>query len=243
MVLRRWVLVGGYASLVLLGVAAAGWWRSPAGAPAGVLLLGIGVAGLYLALVLPRAGRRRPPVDVGVAPSGLPATFLPRRADVVVASVVVTLALAGWSGWVAWLLAAHGRPGWAVAAAASAVVLLVPCAAAATGRVSPGGLWLTAAGVEHRRETTTWAVRWSDVQRVHPEPAGYAAESGLVPVEPVVLRLRPGVRPEVRRTARWAWKNRSAAAPPGAVRIDTFGLAGDQWTVIGLVVERLATRP
>ena len=84
----------------------------------------------------------------------------------VVLSVLGTAFLAAWSGLLAVVLYGHGHPVWASLSVLFALVLLWPLAVAAAGKVKVGGLWLTPAGLEYRKEAVSWAMPWSDLRRV-----------------------------------------------------------------------------
>ena len=198
----------------------------------GVLLALIGVAGLVLVLFIPVFDRCRPGPVPATAPSDNLAMFFRRGPFMVVTSVVFCLAFAVWAGTLAVVLHRHGYVVWASMLAVLALVLLWPVAAVQTGRIKPGGLWLTPVGLEYRKEAVSWTLAWSDVDRIDREESAvqvsalpYASGTGVAAVQPVVLALRPGMRAEVRRTVRWIW-SRECRVPPGRVYIDCFDLAG-----------------
>jgi hypothetical protein len=199
----------------------------------GMLLVLVAAGGLVLVAFVVLFARFRPGPVVGTAPSGAPATFFRRSAFLPVMSVVMTVALASLLGAVAVVAHAHAHDVAAVLLVFGAVALLafvvVPVVA---GRIAIGGLWLTPAGVEYRRDAAGWALSWSELQHVEHRPQQWTVVGALpstggrvVPVEPVVLRLALGVRVPVHRTVRGMW-NRECRMPQDMVCIDCFDLAG-----------------
>ena len=165
-------------------------------------------------------------------------------------SVVFCLALAVWAGTLAVVLHEHGYVVGASVPAVLAGVLLWPVAVVLTGKIKPGGLWLTPVGLEYRKEAVSWTLAWSDVDRIDRAesgvPAGalpYASGTGVAAVQPVVLALRPGVLPvvraEVRCTAWWIW-SRECRVPPGRMCIDCVDLAGGPRLITGAIERHLS---
>jgi hypothetical protein len=117
---------------------------------------------------------------------------------------------------------------------AARVVLLLVAVASATplvgvvlGRVAPGGLYLTPAGLEQRREAVSWSVPWDHV-------------AGVVPGEPLALTLAgPPPVPVVR--TRWLWQ-REPTGPGGGIAVDSRYLAEDP-TVVAELVARCIVDP
>ena len=215
----------------------------------GSMLAIVSTAGLALVLFIPLFALLRPGPVPGTAPSGAPALFFRRSRFMVVASVLMMLALVGWLGAAAFVLAGHGERGWAALAATCALVLLWPLAAVVTRRIEPGGLWLTRAGVEYRKEAVGWTLAWTDLRGVEcdgesrprasalPQPVRF----GVAAVEPLMLVLDVDARPQMRRTTGRAW-NRECPAPPGMLCVDCFDLAGGRGQ-IAEAIERYRTRP
>jgi hypothetical protein len=215
----------------------------------GSLLAIVSAGGLALVVFIPLFALRRPGPVLGIAPSGVPAAFFRRSRFMLVTSVLVMIALAGWLGAAAVVLFGHGEYVWAALAAGCALVLLRPPAVLVTGRVGPGGLWLTRSGVEYRKEAVHWTLAWSDLQRVERNGEGralvaalpHAARSGVAAVEPLVLVLDVHARPQVRRTTRRVW-SRECSVPPGMLCVDCFDLAGGREQIAG-AIERYRTHP
>jgi hypothetical protein len=179
-----------------------------------VLVLGIGASGLVGVVQQGWFVRHRPGVALGTAPSGAPATVVLRSSFTTGMSIVVTGALALYLGAATVALLAAGYAG-AAATGALTALLVWPLVPAARGRISPGALYLTAAGLEHRRDAVLWSLPWSAV-------------TGAVPGEPVALVLREGqAGAETSSTTPWVW-NREVPAPRGVVAVDcrTLGLDG-----------------
>jgi hypothetical protein len=171
----------------------------------------ISLVSLSLELLLVR---RRPSVSLGVAPEGgAPATLLLRAAWTVwvggaaaaalaVAALLgAVLALRSDNWFLALLLAIVGL--WS----ASYLVPLV------LGQVTAGGVYLSAAGIEHRRSGSWWRIGWEDV-------ADVAAQ------EPLAVALATGAAVERGRTTRWGWKG-EVRAPTGVLGIQTRYLTVD----------------
>lgn len=98
------------------------------------------------------------------------------------------------------------------------------------GKVAPGGLWLTAAGLEHRQEAVSWAVPWADLTGAQPHVTRnvlpYLPGQGLVPIQPVLLDLQAGRYPTKQRTVRWVWSREIRLAGADVVVVDAYDLAG-----------------
>jgi hypothetical protein len=207
----------------------------------------IGGSGLALVLFIPLSDRYRAAAVVATAPSGAPALFFRRSPFMLVFSVVMTFALAVWSGSAALMLGAYGHELWAALLGAFALVLLWPVAVVPTGKVRSGGLWLTPAGVEYRKEAVGWTLPWSELHAVDDRgdagtPVGalpQAAGLGVAAVAPVLLVLTPGARPRVRRTARWVW-NRECRVREGMLCVDCFDLAAGRPVIVDMLGRCLA---
>lgn len=177
------------------------------------LLVVIGVGGLAMVGIEAWFVRHRPGARLGVAPSGAPATVVPRSPSHLVLSVVLTSTLVLFFGAASLVLVAEGS-GWVAVTAPLAALLVWPLVPAARGRVRAGGLYLTAAGLEHRRDAVLWSVPW--------EAIGLA-----VPGVSVAVPLQGGVRARTTTTTPVVW-NREVKARPGVVGIDCrmLGLDG-----------------
>jgi hypothetical protein len=198
----------------------------------GSLLALVGAGGLVQLVFVRWFDRHRPGPVVDTAPSGLPAIGFRRSAFLTTTSVTTVVALAGWLGALAFVLHGVGHDVWAAVTAVCAVGLLAVLVPVVTGRVETGGLWLTQSGLEYRRDAVGWALPWSALQNVEPTPERWTVVGVMpftggrpVPVQPLVLRLVPGARLEVRRTTRRSW-SRECRMPQGAVCVDCFDLAG-----------------
>jgi len=186
----------------------------------GVLLALIGVAGLVLVLFIPVFDRCRPGPVPATAPSGNPAMFFRRSPFMVVSSVVFCLAFAVWAGTLAVVL--HGHVVWASVPAVLAGVLLWPVAVVLTGKIKPGGLWLTPVGLEYRNEAVSWTLAHGDDRAppVRPEPPRAARHRMDPPAHVDVSLVRgswrccPG-RGGWARFAPWAQRRRPARENPG----------------------------
>jgi hypothetical protein len=214
----------------------------------GSLLALIGLGGLLVVGFVPWYDRYRPGPVLATAPSGAPATFFRRSRFLPVVSVLMTTGLTCWSGVLSGVLLRHGHPVWASSLAAFALLLCWPLVVALSGGVRVGGLWLTPAGLEYRKEAVAWTLGWPDLARVDPEAAGVTtgvlpspSGGGVRAVQPVVLVLRVGARPVVRRTARWVW-NRECDGPIGTVCVDCVDLAGGSELIAGMI-ERCVAYP
>jgi hypothetical protein len=126
----------------------------------------VGIGGLSMILFIALFGRVRGAPVLCTAPSGAPATFFRRSPFMLVCSVVFCIALAVWAGTVAVVLGAYGHAVWASLPALFALVLLWPVAVVATGKVESGGLWLTSAGLEYRKQAVCWTLTWSELRSV-----------------------------------------------------------------------------
>ena len=224
----------------LLGLLGAGLLGSASGKPepdryipafSGALLVLVGVGGLALILFIPAFARFRPGPVVGTAPLGASATFFGRSPFMVATGVLMLLALVCWLAALAVVLHGYGHDVWASLVALCAAGLLWPLVPVATGKVKPGGLWITRSGLEYRREAVSWNLSWSALDGLEYPPGTWTVIGVLpstggrpVPVDPVVLRLEPGARLDVQRTAR-VW-NRECRMPDGLVCVDCFDLAG-----------------
>lgn len=193
---------------------------------AGVLLLLLAVSGLLLIVFDSAYPRRRPGAKTGTAPSGAPATVFTRSPVVVVLSTLVPAALAGWAVLGCVLAAGRGQTTASVVLGLVAVGLATPLVAVVRGRVAAGGLYLTPAGVEHRKESVSWSVPWDDV-------------TGVVPGEPLALLVR--AQPRLRTSTRVLWQ-REPTGPRGTVAVDSRYLAADS-RVIAAVVARCVAEP
>jgi hypothetical protein len=117
---------------------------------------------------------------------------------------------------------------------ATRVILLLVAVGAATplvavlrGRVAAGGLYLTPAGIEQRKEAVSWSVPWEHV-------------SGVVPGEPLALTLS-GPPPQPVARTRWLWR-REPTAPVGVLAVDGRYLA-ERPVVVAAVVGRCVADP
>lgn len=248
----QWVFGAGY---VLLGALGLGMLLHPSlrsetdwyvGVFLGALLALVGVTGVVLLAFVALHDRLRLGPALGTAPSGAPATFFRRSPFMVVAGVLVPLALALWLGALAVVLYRHGHGGWASLVALCTLCVLWPVVVAGTGKVEVGGLWLTRTGLEYRREAVGWALPWSELHHVEPQPHDRTVVGALphtggrtVPVQPVVLALEPEARLDVRRTVRWAW-DRECRVPDGRVCIDCVDLAGGPALITEAIAHYLA---
>ncbi|WP_435744555.1 hypothetical protein [Nocardioides sp. SYSU DS0663] len=224
---RNLVLGGCYVALAALGallVVEAG--DRLLGLLSGLLLLLVAAAGLALVCFDSWYVTHRPGPRVGTAPSGLPATVVARSPVPTVLSAVVPALLAGWALLGCVLAAGEERPVAAVVLGLLAALLASPLLAVARRQVSAGGLWLTAAGIEHRKEGVGWSVPWEDV-------------TGAVPGEPLAVLVR--AQPRLQRTTRLLWQ-REPAAPAGALAVDSRYLAADP-AAVAAVVARCVAEP
>lgn len=253
---KRWVFGVTYLLMAAFGVAGLGTVRDAASTEdrlvalfAGSLFALIGALGLLLLLFVPVHARLRPAAGRAVAPSGAPALYFRRSPFLLVVSLVFCLGLGAWLAAAAVVLVGYGQVGWAVPPGVCAPVLLWPVVVATTGRVVPGGLWLTPSGLEYRKEAVSWTVAWSALRGVeHPADAltdvdvlPRANRRGVAAVAPVVLSLREGCGPEVRWVTRWAW-HRECRAPRGMLCVDCVDLAGGP-TVIAETIGRCLAYP
>jgi hypothetical protein len=215
---------------------------------AGTAFTLIAIGGLVIVLVIPLLGRRRPEPALGTAPSGAPATFFRRSPLMMMMSTLFTSAFAAWLGGLAVVLHGYGHDVWALLLAACALVLLWPIAVLLTGKVKPGGLWLTPDGLEYRKEAVSWALPWSELVGV--DRTGFEAKKAVLPyasgrgvaaVQPLVLELEHSARPEVRQTTWWVW-SRECRVPPGLMCIDCVDLAGGR-PLIAQTIERYLAHP
>ena len=132
-----------------------------------------------MVLFVPLFDRCRPGPVLSTAPTGAPAMFFRRSPFMTVVSVVFCLAFAVWAGALAVVLYGHGHGVWASVPAPLAGVLLWPVAVLLTGRIKPGGLWLTPVGLEYRKEAVSWTLPWPDVDRIDPAEPG--VQTGALP--------------------------------------------------------------
>ena len=250
----RLLFAGAYALLGLIGLSCLVWpsERSATdwyvGLFFGSLLVPIAVGGLGVLLFVSLFDHFRPGPVVGRAPSGSPAMFFRRSSFVLVLNVLIPLGLVVWLGALSVVLHGHGHDVWATVVALCALYLLWPVAVACLGRIRPGGLWLTPSGLEYRRDAAGWTLTWSELDGVEPRPEEWTVVGVLprtggrpVPVEPVVLRLRLGVRVAVQRTVRFVW-NHECRMPDDMVCIDCFDLAGGS-LLIARTIERCLADP
>ena len=217
--------------MLLLG----GPWRSEADRYValffGSVLTLIGVCGLALVLFIALFPRFPTGPVLTVAPSGAPATLFRRSPFMPVLSVVILLGLGGELAAIALVVYRFGYVVWAALLAVGALVLLRPLVAVVEGRVEVGGLWLTGAGLEYRRDAVGWTLQWSDLraaQDVTTVSAALPFQAGpgrTAAVRPVLLALTVGGRVAVHRTTRRSW-NREVPAPRGGTVVDCFDLAG-----------------
>jgi len=224
------------AGYVLMGVLGVGLLmdddgpdKTPIAALTAALLLVIAVGGLVMISFGPWFENHRPDPVLATAPSGAPATFFPRSWFRIVLSVVLSVALAGWLVAAAGTLYGSGHAGWALLVVVLALVLLWPVAVVATGKVQPGGLWLTPTGLEHRDAAVSWAVPWPDVRAV-------------VAAEPVQLELRPDAEPTRSRTVRWIW-DQAGRIPAGRLGFASSDLAGGGPQIVAMIAYYLAEPP
>ena len=215
---------------------------------AGTAFTLIGVAGLAIVLVIPLLGRRRPEAALGTAPSGAPATFFRRSPLMTVMSTLFTSAFAAWLGGLAVVLHGYGHEVWALLLAAGALVLLWPIAVLLTGKVKPGGLWLTPVGLEYRKEAVSWTLPWPKLVGVdrtafeakkaccRMRPAGASR-----PCNPWCSSSSTARVPRCAQTTWWVW-SRECRVPPGLMCIDCVDLAGGR-PLIAQTIERYLTHP
>ena len=235
----------GYALMAAFGVVgtyvAAG---TVAALPAALLAL-IGAGGLAMVSFIRWFDRHRPAPVLAVAPSGAQGTFFRRSRFMIGFSVLCTLGLAGWTGALAAALFRLGHDVTAIAVTTLTVLLLWPPAMAALGKVKPGGLWLTPFGLEHRQESTSWAVSWADLAAVERHPTQRvvppAAGLGAAAIQPVRLDLQAGGYPAVKRTTRWVW-DREIREGRGALVVDAYDLAGGP-AMIATAIEHYLAYP
>lgn len=193
----------------------------------GGLLLGM-LAGSGLVLVAFDSWYvgHRPGARLGTAPSGAPATAFPRSPVPTSMSAVLPGLLVAWALLGCVLAAVEGEPVATVVLGVLAVGLATPLVAVVRGQVAAGGLYLTAAGIEHRKEGVSWSVPWEEV-------------TGVVPGEPLGLLVR--AVPRQRATTRMLWQ-REATGPAGTKAVDSRYLAADP-LVVGAVVARCVAEP
>ncbi|HVH22236.1 MAG TPA: hypothetical protein VNA11_07250 [Pseudonocardia sp.] len=235
----------GYALMAAFGVVgtyvAAG---TVAALPAALLAL-IGAGGLAMVSFIRWFDRHRPAPVLAVAPSGAQGTFFSRSRFMIGFSVLCTLGLAGWTGALALVLYRLGHDVTAMLVTALTVLLLWPAAVAALGKVKPGGLWLTPFGLEHRQESTSWAVSWADLaaverhptQRMVPPPSSLGAA-----IQPVRLDLQAGGFPAIQRTTRWTWDREVREPGQEALVVDAYDLAGGP-AMIAIAIEHYLAYP
>ncbi len=206
--------------LVLALGTCVGFALAIAGAEEANLLLtaaGVFIAGVFLicvvALVLEWwVSRRRPGLVLGHEPGGRPATVAPRpRWTVALSAVTLAVTLVPTLTAAVVLLT---RPEWPVG-----VLLLLAAgwlgrylAPFLGGRVEPGGVYLSAAGVTNVRDGSSWHVRWDSVAVV-------------VPDRTTVVLLHWGA--DIERVDAGPWGQRVFGPPIGAfaLGIDTRFLA------------------
>jgi hypothetical protein len=215
---------------------------------AGGLFALIGIGGLAMVLFVPLFHRYRPGPVLSTAPSGAPAMLFRRSPFMTVVSVVFCLVFALWAGALGVVLYGYGHGVWASLLVALALVLLWPVAVIPTGKIKPGGLWLTPVGLEYRKDAVSWTSAWSDLDGLDRTASAvqkgvlpYASGLGVAAVEPLVLALRLGARLEVRRSVWWVW-SRECRVAPGTVCIDCFDLAGGS-ALVAETIERYRTYP
>ena len=224
---RNVALGVGYLALAALGVALLATAADRLlGLLSGILLLLVAVAGFVLVGFDAWYPRHRAGVVVAAAPSGAVATAFPRSKVPMAMSTVLPAALAAWGVLGCILAAAADEPVAAVVLALVAVGVATPLVAVVRGQVAPGGLYLTPAGIEHRKEAVTWSLRWEDV-------------TGVVPGAPLaVLRT---TAPQLRTTTRVLWQ-REPSGPPGVQAVDSRYLAEDD-VVVAAVIARCIAHP
>jgi hypothetical protein len=204
----------------------------------------ISFGGLVLILFILVFPRFRPGAALGTAPSGLPAVVFRRLPVMMLVSTSFCAFLVGWSGWLASVLHENGHEVWASLSVAFALLMLWPLAVLVSGRIEPGGLWLTPIGLEYRNEAVSWTVPWSDLRRVDRTdvvPVGVLPDTvgrGRAAIEPLGLELESTARLEVRRTTRWIW-NREHPVSEWEVCIDCFDLAGGRQVIADLIERHL----
>lgn len=190
----------------------------------GLLLLVIAAAGLAMVGFELWYPRHRPGAVLAPAPSGAMATAFPRSRVPTTMSVLVPAVLASWAVLGCVLAAADGRPVTAVVLALLAAGVATPLVAVVRGQVAPGGLYLTPAGIEHRKEAVTWSIPWADV-------------TGVVPGAPLAI-LRTAA-PQPHATTRALWQ-REPTGPAGVQAVDSRYLAEDPVVVAGVVARCIA---
>lgn len=215
----------GYLLLALLGAGLVGYTGDrTSGLLFGVLLLLVAAAGFALVGFDTWFVRHRPGGTVSVAPSGVPATAFLRSSVPTALSGVVPALLALWA--VLGCVLVDG-PAAKVVLALLALGLASPLVALARGHVAAGGLYLTPAGIEQRKEAVSWSIPWEHL-------------SGVVPGEPLALTLSgPAPEPEVRTRLLW---QREPKGLPGVVAVDSRYLAADP-VVIAAVIGRCLADP
>jgi hypothetical protein len=119
----------------------------------------ISFEGLVLILFILVFPRFRPGAALGTAPSGLPAVVFRRLPVMMLVSTLFCAFLVGWSGWLASVLHENGHEVWASLSVAFALLMLWPLAVLVSGRIEPGGLWLTPIGLEYRNERSAGPCR------------------------------------------------------------------------------------
>jgi len=240
---------------ILLGLIAAALLGSASAEPgryiltfSGALLGLVGVVGIVVILFIPLFDRFRPEPVIGTAPSGASATCFRRSPFMVATGVAMVLGFGCWLAALAVVLHGTGHDVWAslvALGAAGSLWLLVPVA---TGKVKPGGLWITPSGLEYRREAVSWNLRWSELDGLEYPPEKWTVIGILpstggrpVPVDPVVLRLDLGARLDVQRRLGRLW-NRECVMPHGLVCVDCFDVAGGP-LLIAETIERYLAYP
>jgi hypothetical protein len=205
-------------------------------------ILGLGAGGLGLLLVEPWVDRHpRSPV-LGAAPSGAPALCFLRSPVRHLVSALVLLWFALWSAALAVIVLGRGQPGWAALWGLGAVGLLWMLATLVTGRRRPGGVWLTRAGVEYRKDAVGWAVPWTQVETVLSDRAEWKKPPltpVLVRVQGIVLVVRGGATVPVQRSMRWS-RDEQHGLPERYLAVSCFGLAGGQQVVVETIERYLA---
>lgn len=192
----------------------------------------IGIIGLP-ALVLEVLWRRsRPWVSVGQGSDGQPATtalFAPWTVVIGVAAIAAFVAAA-----IAIAVLAVRDANWLFGPLFAALGLwlgsyLIPVV---SGRVTPGGVYLTPSGIEHRRYGTWWRVAWEDI-------------IGAAPNEPVGILMTDGARPARGRTTPWGWRGDvkfPAGVPAGLLGIQTRYLSVDH-TLLARIITNCIEQP
>lgn len=227
----RVLLVVGIAFSALLGLLLCVIALPGLEAPRGQLALCLGLLLLVSAAggtgreLAERAHDRSAPAPRLEVHDGEPSLHLPRSAG---RSRVSSWTLTGISavlGLGALFAAGAGAVPGAVALAVTAALLLL---VAAPWSPTPGGVWFTPTRMVHEHDGTSWEVGWDDV-------------TGSWKGEPVPVMLRPGSRPQVRRTLS-AGRHRGRVREGDTLLVESRYLAGGAALTSYVVLQAVGDR-